>query len=86
MSHSDANNRMNVPFSRARMISIADQWLGVGDAQALLRSVVPDVRVIDVITRTGGELSTVYEVRCAGRAMGLVRVDRQRFAAGQHRR
>jgi aminoglycoside phosphotransferase len=37
----------------------------VAGAQALLRSVLPDMRVIEVVPRTGPQLSTVYEVRCA---------------------
>lgn len=51
---------------------VPDQLLGVDDAQALLRSVLPGVRVGEVVDRTGGQLSTVYEVRCADGADPLI--------------
>jgi hygromycin-B 7''-O-kinase len=34
-------------------------------AETAIRRVFPDARVTEVITRTGGQLSTVLEVRCA---------------------
>jgi aminoglycoside phosphotransferase (APT) family kinase protein len=36
--------------------------------EALLREVFPAAEVIDVVPRTGGQLSAVYEVRCADAA------------------
>ncbi|MFJ8436967.1 phosphotransferase family protein [Kitasatospora sp. NPDC094019] len=43
-----------------------DQSLpGTAWAEPLLREVFPDAEVIDVVPRTGGQLSTVYELRCA---------------------
>jgi hygromycin-B 7''-O-kinase len=47
---------------------VPDTQLGVAEAQALLRSVLSGVRVTEVVNRTGGQLSTVYEVRCAAGA------------------
>jgi aminoglycoside phosphotransferase (APT) family kinase protein len=35
-------------------------------AQSILEAVRPGLRVIDVVTRTGGEVSAVHEVRAAG--------------------
>lgn len=46
--------------------------LGVDEAQALLGSVLPGVRVIDVVTPVGGQTNTVYEVRCAGAVDALI--------------
>jgi hygromycin-B 7''-O-kinase len=43
---------------------VPGQLLGKAEAQALLRPVLPGVRVTDVVTQTAGQLSTVYEVRC----------------------
>ncbi|MFE2722461.1 phosphotransferase family protein [Kitasatospora sp. NPDC059327] len=37
---------------------------GTAWAEALLRDVSPDAEVTDVVPRTGGQLSTVYELRC----------------------
>jgi hypothetical protein len=44
------------------------EQLGADDAQALLRSVLPDIRVAEVIPCRGGQTNTVFEVRCAGAA------------------
>jgi hygromycin-B 7''-O-kinase len=39
--------------------------LGVSKAEKLLREVFPAAVATEVVPRTGGQLSTVYEVRCA---------------------
>jgi hygromycin-B 7''-O-kinase len=45
---------------------MAGQWLDVPQAQEILCSAVPNARVLQVVRRTGGQLSAVYEVRCTG--------------------
>ncbi|MGY0460405.1 phosphotransferase family protein [Kitasatospora sp. cg17-2] len=37
---------------------------GTAWAEPLLREVFPEAEVVDVLPRTGGQLSTVYELRC----------------------
>lgn len=41
-------------------------------AQQILAPIVPDFTVTDVVARTGGQLSTVYEVRSAGSTRPVV--------------
>jgi len=41
-------------------------------ADALVRSVLPEVRVIDIVTPIGGQSNTVYEVRCTGAVDALI--------------
>lgn len=41
-------------------------------AEKLLREVFPDAEVADVVSRTGGQLSAVYEVRCADPAHSAI--------------
>lgn len=41
-------------------------------AEGLLRKALPSVSVTEVVERTGGELSTVYEVRCTEPAQRLI--------------
>ena len=41
-------------------------------AQGLLREAFPAAEVIEVVPRTGGQLSTVYEVRCADAAHSAI--------------
>lgn len=59
---------MNVTAIPVTMSCVAEQRLGAGDVQGLLRTVMPGVRVAEVVNRTGGggQLSVVYEVRCGG--------------------
>ncbi|WP_433658161.1 phosphotransferase family protein [Nocardia sp. CA-128927] len=49
-----------------------DRPLDNGQATEILRSVWPDVVVTDVRARTGGQLSSVHEVRCAEPAESVI--------------
>ena len=51
---------------------VPGQHLEVAGAQTLLASVLPGIRVIEVVARTGGQLSTVYEMRCSGAVDALI--------------
>jgi hygromycin-B 7''-O-kinase len=46
--------------------TVPDRPLAVRQAGAILRRLWPEAAVTDVVARTGGQLSTVHEVRCAG--------------------
>lgn len=45
---------------------MSGQQPGADGVRALLRSVLPDVRANEIVRTKGGQLNTVYEVRCAG--------------------
>ncbi|MFD4907400.1 phosphotransferase family protein [Kitasatospora purpeofusca] len=45
---------------------------GTAWAEPLLREVFPAAEVIEVLPRTGGQLSTVYELRCTDPAHGAI--------------
>ncbi|RAG81349.1 aminoglycoside phosphotransferase family protein [Streptacidiphilus pinicola] len=54
-------------------MSQADQLLGgIAWAEGLVREVFPDAEVVEVVPRTGGRLSAVYEVRCEDPAQGVI--------------
>ncbi|CAM4528546.1 aminoglycoside phosphotransferase family protein [Nocardia ninae] len=48
------------------------QFLGEAQATKILRPVWPDVAVAEVCPRTGGQLSSVYEVRCVQPADAVI--------------
>ncbi|GAA4495361.1 hypothetical protein GCM10023191_035950 [Actinoallomurus oryzae] len=48
------------------MFRVSDGALTLHQAREILSLVSPGAAVTEVIARTGGELSTVYEIRCAG--------------------
>ncbi|MFE0463144.1 phosphotransferase family protein [Kitasatospora sp. NPDC058965] len=50
----------------------ADLALGMPEAELLVRAVHPTARVTGLDLRTGGRLSTVYEVRCADPAHSVI--------------
>src|SRR6185437_6798386 len=54
------------------MSRVTEQLLSADGARALLGSVLPEVRVSEIVSRTCGQLSAVYEVRRADGADALV--------------
>jgi hygromycin-B 7''-O-kinase len=53
---------------------MGDEPLSRVQAEEILRPVLPDVAVTEVVARTGGQLSSVYEVRCEGAQPAVVKV------------
>jgi len=54
------------------MSRVTEQLLSADGARALLGSVLPEVRVSEIVSRTCGQLSAVYEVRRADGADALI--------------
>ena len=62
-----AGNRVSVAWTAPAFAKAITMPLSRERAQAILRTPYPDAEVREVVLRTGGEISAVYEVRCADR-------------------
>ncbi|MFF5242816.1 amino acid adenylation domain-containing protein [Streptosporangium sp. NPDC000095] len=62
-----AGNRVSVAWTAPAFAKAITMPLSPERAQVLLRTPYPDAEVREVVLRTGGEISAVYEVRCADR-------------------
>ncbi|WP_202638622.1 non-ribosomal peptide synthetase [Bailinhaonella thermotolerans] len=62
-----AGNRVSLAWTAPAFAKALTMPLPAAAAQAVLREPYPGIEVRSVVPRTGGEISAVYEVRCADR-------------------
>ncbi|GAA4184492.1 hypothetical protein GCM10022252_13500 [Streptosporangium oxazolinicum] len=79
-----AGNRVSVAWTAPAFAKAITMPLPLERAKAVLRTPYPDAEVREVVLRTGGEISAVYEVRCADREL-IVKIYPDVLAARLHK-
>ncbi len=79
-----AGNRVSVSWTAPAFAKAITMPLPLERARAVLRVPYPDAEVREVVLRTGGEISAVYEVRCADREL-IVKIYPDVLAARLHK-
>lgn len=79
-----AGNRVSVAWTAPAFAKAITMPLPLERARAVLRTPYPDAEVREVVLRTGGEISAVYEVRCADREL-IVKIYPDVLAARLHK-
>ncbi|WP_440064953.1 amino acid adenylation domain-containing protein [Streptosporangium sp. OZ121] len=77
-------NRVSVSWTAPAFAKAITMPLPLERAKAVLRTPYPDAEVREVVLRTGGEISAVYEVRCADRDL-IVKIYPDVLAARLHK-
>ncbi|MEU4403162.1 amino acid adenylation domain-containing protein [Streptosporangium sp. NPDC023963] len=77
-------NRVSVSWTAPAFAKAITMPLPLERAKAVLRTPYPDAEVREVVLRTGGEISAVYEVRCADREL-IVKIYPDVLAARLHK-